>query len=191
MIKELIVVEGKNDAELVRRAYPQADVMITHGWGLSKAQVKALQTAHRRRGIIVFTDPDHGGQLIRRRLSKLLPGCHHAFIPREKAIKGGKVGVEAATVNDVVKALSQVRSEAEAPRDVFQMEDLVNAGLTGVPDAARRRRQVGDILGIGYGNSKSFLWRLNALGVTQQEFRQAVHQLEDDGNGYDQPPKYK
>ncbi|HBI55843.1 MAG TPA: RNAse M5, partial [Firmicutes bacterium] len=46
MIKELIVVEGKNDAEVVRRAFPQADIMITHGWGVSQSQILALQTAN-------------------------------------------------------------------------------------------------------------------------------------------------
>ena len=117
MIKELIVVEGKKDAEIVKRAFPQADVLITHGWGLTQAQIEALKTAQRRRGVIVLTDPDRAGEMIRRRLSRLLPGCGHAFIPRNKAIKDGKVGVEAARVEDVYHSL-QVRSEG-APRGEF------------------------------------------------------------------------
>lgn len=68
MVKELIVVEGKKDAEIVLRAFPTADVMITHGWGLTKAQGAALKTAHHRRGVIVLTDPDWAGEQIRRRL---------------------------------------------------------------------------------------------------------------------------
>lgn len=181
-MKELIVVEGKNDAAIVRRAFPDADVMITHGWGLSKAQTEALKTANRRRGVIILTDPDHAGELIRRRLSALLPGCRHAFVPRAKAIQNGKVGVEAASVEDVYKALIEVRSEGDV-QDNFKLQDLIDAGLTGSADAAMRRRIMGDLLSIGYGNSKNFLWRLNALGVTRSEFYQAIEKMEAGTDG--------
>ena len=182
MVKELIVVEGKNDAEKVKRAFPQADVMITHGWGLTKAQIEALQTAHQRRGGIIFTDPDRAGEMIRRRLSALLPGCRHAFIPRSKATKAGKVGVEAARVEDVYQSILRVRSFGQAA-DKFQMEDLVAHGLSGNPDAANKRRLLGAKLSIGYGNSKNFLMRLNALGVTQAEFLLALEEMEAELDG--------
>ncbi|MDD2281770.1 MAG: ribonuclease M5 [Eubacteriales bacterium] len=177
MIKELIVVEGKNDAEVVRRAFPQADIMITHGWGLSQSHILALQTANRRRGVIIFTDPDHAGERIRRRLSGLLPGCRHAFVPRERAVNKGKVGVEAASIEDIKAALARVRTEGPAGR-TFDQQDLIQGGLTGIPQAAARRKRLGNLLAIGYGNSKNFLWRLNALGITRTEFEQALKQLE-------------
>lgn len=185
MIKELIVVEGKNDAEVVKRAFPQADVLITHGWGLTQAQIEALKTAHNRRGVIVLTDPDRAGEMIRRRLSQLLPGCKHAFIPRDKAIKDGKVGVEAARIEDVSRSLLQVRSEG-SPRSEFRMEDLVAHGLSGNPNAAGKRRLLGEKLAVGYGNSKNFLMRLNALGVTREEFLRALAETEAELDGCNQ-----
>jgi ribonuclease M5 len=185
MIKELIVVEGKNDAEVVRRAFPDADVIITHGWGLSSAKITALQKANRRRGVIIFTDPDYVGEQIRRRLSRLLPGCRHAFIPQDRAVKNGKVGVEAASVEEVFQALVQVRSQGEAGSN-FQFQDLRANGLTGTADAALRRKLLGARLAIGYGNSKNFLWRLNAFGITRAEFFQQLEQMEAELNGRDQ-----
>jgi len=182
MIKELIVVEGKNDAEVVRRAFPDADVMITNGWGLSQNQVKALQTANARRGVIIFTDPDHAGELIRRRLTSLLPDCRHAFVSRDKAVKNGKIGVEAASVQDVFEALSRVRSQGKI-METFQFVDLISSGLTGSPGASMRRKLLGDRLSIGYGNSKNFLWRLNALGVTRAEFFREIEQMEAELDG--------
>lgn len=182
MVKELIVVEGKNDAEIVKRVFPQADVLITHGWGLTTAQVEALTKAHHRRGVIVFTDPDRAGEMIRRRLSTLLPGCRHAFIPRCKATKDGKIGVEAARVEDVYQSILKVRTPGGVENS-FQMEDLILHGLSGTPGAARRRRLLGAKLSIGYGNSKSFLMRLNALGVTQAEFQRALEEMEAGLNG--------
>jgi len=182
MIKELIVVEGKNDAAAVRRAFPGADVMITHGWGLSSEQIKAAQVANRRRGVIILTDPDHAGEMIRRRLAKFLPGCKHAFVPRAKAIRRGKVGVEAASVEAVFQALSQVRTEGK-DEELFTMEDMIAWGLAGADGASERRRNLGALLSIGYANGKAFLWRLNALGVTRTEFEEALARMEDCSDG--------
>jgi ribonuclease M5 len=185
MIKELIVVEGKNDAEVIRRAFPDADVMITNGWGLSQAQIKALQRANQRRGVIIFTDPDHAGDQIRRRLSKLLPGARHAFVPKDRAVKDGKVGVEAASIQDVSHALTSVRTEGEVKGE-FTNADMVENRLTAIPAASIRRRTLGALLSIGYGNSKTFLWRLNALGVTREEFTRALEQMEAEFDGCNQ-----
>ena len=185
MIKELIVVEGKKDAEAVRRAFPQADILITQGWGLSGSQIEALQTANQRRGVIVFTDPDHAGERIRQRIARMLPGCRHAFIPRGLATSKGKVGVEFASPKDILAVLATVRTEGKAAQ-TFGYEDLIRGGLTGIPGAAERRKKLGVQLAIGYGNSKNFLWRLNALGVTRREFAQALRQMEAE-NGNKQP----
>lgn len=184
-MKELIVVEGKRDAEAVRRAFPDADVMITHGWGLTASQVKALQTANRRRGVIVLTDPDHAGEQIRRRLTALLPNCRHAFIPRSLATSKGKVGVEAAASPAIKQALKMARSSSRAGT-TFDMQDLIRGGLTGTPKAASRRERLGQLLAIGYGNSKTFLWRLNSLGITRIEFDEALKQMEAELNGCDE-----
>ncbi|MTI96818.1 MAG: ribonuclease M5 [Firmicutes bacterium] len=188
MIKELIVVEGKKDAAAVRRAFPEADVLVTNGWGLTKRQIAAIRTAHARRGVIIFTDPDHAGEQIRRRLQKMLPGCRHAFVPGIVA-SDGKVGVEKADAETIRKALEKVRSSGSI-RNGFEMSDLLKAGLVGTPDAAKRRRRLGELLAVGYGNSKNFLWRLNALGVSRTEFEAAVQKLEAKSDGYYEARKH-
>jgi ribonuclease M5 len=92
------------------------------------------------------------------------------------------VGVEAARVEDVYQSILRVRSFGQAA-DKFQMEDLVAHGLSGNPDAANKRRLLGAKLSIGYGNSKNFLMRLNALGVTQAEFLLALEEMEAELDG--------
>lgn len=189
MIKELIVVEGKNDAAAVCRAFPGADILITQGWGLTPGQAEALKRAHRSRGVIIFTDPDRAGERIRRRLAALLPGCRHAFIPRERATDKGKIGVEAAAPADIAAALA--RAHTQGPRlIVFSAEDLRRAGLSGGPLAAVRRKRLGDLLAIGYGNSKNFLWRLNALGIRREEYFQALAEMEAEDSGCNAPPDH-
>ena len=57
------------------------------------------------------------------------------------------------------------------------MEDLIKHGLSGFPNSADNRAAVGAILGIGYGNGKQFLYRLNHYGISRDEFEQAVSML--------------
>ncbi len=59
------------------------------------------------------------------------------------------------------------------------MQDIAAAGLNGTPDAADRRAEVGAILGIGYGNAKQFLKRLNHYGVTRDEWDDALRQIRE------------
>ena len=51
-------------------------------------------------------------------------------------------------------------------------------GLIGNEDASYRRDKIGQILGIGYGNAKQFLSRLNNYGVTREEFVEAVKSID-------------
>lgn len=185
MVKELIVVEGEKDAQVVRRAFPQADIMVTGGWRLSPWQIQAMQQANTRRGVIIFTDPDHAGEKIRRRLSSLLPGCKHAYISRKQAARQNKIGVEHASVEAVATAIKAVRTQGGAGKE-FDIDDLLENRLAGAPAAARRRCRLGALLSIGYCNAKQFLWRLNALGVTREEFNHAVGQMEAESDVPDQ-----
>ena len=57
------------------------------------------------------------------------------------------------------------------------MVDLVRHGLSGMPDSAARRAVIGVKLGIGYGNGKQFLYRLNHYGITRDAYEEAVNSL--------------
>ena len=57
----------------------------------------------------------------------------------------------------------------------FTMVDLVRHGLSGMPDSAARRAVIGAKLGIGYGNGKQFLYRLNHYGITRDAYEEAVN----------------
>ena len=58
------------------------------------------------------------------------------------------------------------------------MEHLIDAGLIMGDSARRRREKMGDILGIGYGNGKQFLKRLNHYQITMEEFQRALEMIE-------------
>jgi ribonuclease M5 len=173
VIKEVIVVEGKDDISAVKRAV-DADVISTSGFGITEATLQRIKSAAEKRGVIIFTDPDFAGEQIRRTISKKIPNCKHAYLPRTEAVKDGDIGIENASPESIREALSKVKTEVEGNRIEFTIEDLIKNGLTGSANATKLRDKVGRELGIGYGNAKQFLSRLNRYGITREEFNKAL-----------------
>lgn len=179
MLQEIIVVEGQHDKTAVLRAV-QAEIIVTGGFAISRAVIDRVRLAQERRGVIILTDPDYAGEQIRRRLSQAVPGCRHAFVPRIDATRDDDIGVENASPAAIRAALSKVRTAVVEPRQEFEWLEMLAHGLTGHPDAARRRGALGKALGIGYANSKQFLARLNGYGITREEFEQALAVLDEE-----------
>lgn len=177
-IKEIIVVEGRDDETAVKQAV-EAEIIITHGFGIREKTFQLIKRAQASNGVIILTDPDHAGEQIRKRISDRVPGCKHAFIPREDATLSGNVGVENASPEVIIDALSKVQTLLSSPVERFTKKDLLSNDLIIVDGASERRDAVGGILGIGYGNAKTFLRRLNAYGITRDAFEQAVRSLND------------
>ena len=165
MIQQVIVVEGKSDIARVRQAV-DADLIATGGYALRSAVIQDIRAAYEKRGIIILTDPDGPGEKIRSRLSVMFPEALHAFVPKSEASTEDDVGIENASPESI-------RLYQESSHE-FHMEDLWNSGLTGAEDATGKRASVGAILGIGYGNAKQFLRRLNHFGITRKEWESAL-----------------
>jgi ribonuclease M5 len=177
MIKEIIVVEGRDDEAAVKRAV-DAETIATHGFGIRQETFTRIEKAYAERGIIIFTDPDHAGETIRKRLAERFPEGKHAFLPREEAMKDGDVGIENATPASIIEALGKARPAILEKRTAFSFEDMLLYGLAGINGAAERRDKLGKRLGIGYGNSKVFLNRLNQYGISREEFLKAAENSE-------------
>ena len=166
------------DVRAVRRAV-EADCIITDGFRLRSAAIKNIRAAYEKRGIIILTDPDTVGERIRTRLTEMFPRARHAFIPAENAtnLSDGDIGIEQASPAAIRAALEKVRTPMDAPAEIFSMADMMQAGLTGMEDAAVRRAHLGRRLGLGFANAKTFLRRLNTYGITREEFISATEEL--------------
>lgn len=173
LIREVIVVEGLHDKQAIDRAV-RADVLISNGSAVSESFLKSVERAQQQRGVIILTDPDYAGERIRRIVSRRIPGCKHAFISRNAALKDGDLGVENASPEAIQKALQDVRSEWEGVREEFSWEEMTSYGLNGRPYSSKLRSLIGEKLGIGYGNAKTFWKKLNMLGVGREEFEHAL-----------------
>lgn len=175
-IKEVVIVEGRDDTAAVKRAV-DALTIETHGYGIKKETWKMIEKAYREKGIIIFTDPDYAGNQIRKRLTKKFPKSGQAYLSKKDALKADDIGIENAAPESIREALQKSHCTLEEKRDEFTMEDLRAYGLTADPQAAEKRDRLGKALGIGYGNSKSFLGRLNQFGVTREEILKHLREI--------------
>ena len=173
MLKEVLIVEGKSDVIAVKRAV-EADCIATGGFHITRRTLENISAAYERRGIIILTDPDAAGENIRRFLSKKFPDAKHAYIPRDEATANDDVGIEQAAPESIRKALSKVRTLEINPREEFTAAEMIAFKLSGGVESSRLRDKVGAALGIGYGNVKTFVRRLNNYGVTRSEFMEAL-----------------
>lgn len=174
-IREIIVVEGKDDTTAIKRAV-DADTIETNGSAVNQATIEKVRRAQETRGVIIFTDPDFPGEKIRKTIAESVPGCKHAFLPKASALgKGGKgVGVEHARPEAIREALKDAQVMHETIAEEISQEDLITAGLIGGEGAKERRIKLGELLKIGYTNGKQLHKRLMMFQISRQEFAEAI-----------------
>lgn len=173
MLSEVVIVEGKMDVAAVSRAV-EADCIVTGGFHFNRRTLANIAAAYNRRGIIILTDPDSAGERIRKFLTERFPNAKHAYVPKFEAAANGDIGIEQAAPEAIRAALGKVRTLELEPRAEFTAAEMVGFGLAGGEGSAGLRDRIGAALGIGYGNVKTFVRRLNSYGVTRAEFMEAL-----------------
>lgn len=194
-VKQAIVVEGKHDVIRVHSAV-EALVVPTDGFRLFKDPEKMalLRRLAATRGLIILTDSDSAGGVIRNHLCGSIPTEQmlQAYIPprpgkeRRKATpsREGLLGVEGMDAATVVAALERAgatfEDEIATPRETLALtkSDLMELGLTGGTDSAERRRRLLSALDLpGYLSANRLLEVVNAT-VTPQEWAHLLTALD-------------
>ena len=173
LIKEVIVVEGKDDIAAVKKAV-NAEMIATGGFGINAKVIARIKEAQKRKGVIVLTDPDFAGEKIRKIIAKRVPGIKHAYIAQEDGIKDDDIGVENASPEVIIEALNRAKVTLEEKAESFDAQDMFYFRLNGDPNAKARRIKLGNKCGICYGNANQMLSRLNNYGITKEEFIEAI-----------------
>ena len=153
-IKEAIVVEGRYDKNTLSQIV-DAPILETSGFGIfkDKKQMALLRQVAEKRGLIVFTDADGAGFVIRNHIKSAIPGKYlkHAYTPdifgkeRRKATPGkeGKLGVEGMKREVILEALRKAGATMEGencPRtNAITKQDLMDLGLSGGPGSSEKR----------------------------------------------------
>lgn len=188
-IKEIIVVEGKSDTNRLKDCFGDlgVDTIETTGSAISQETIARIKAAQKKRGVIIFTDPDFNGNRLRTIIQKAVPDAKQAFLPRNKAVpkhSDGSLGIEHAKDEDIKSALAAVYTQTENDFKDYDQSDMVNLGLIGRTDSHQRRLFVGSELKIGYTNAKQFLNRLNMFQVAPKDLLAAVKNF-DKGSTHD------
>ena len=176
MLKEVLIVEGKMDVVAINRAV-EADCIITNGFHFTRKTLDNISAAYNKRGIIILTDPDTAGENIRKFLADKFPNAKHAYIPRDEATANDDIGVEQAKPESIRNALSKVHTLEINPRNEFTATEMIKYNLSGGVESSKLRDKIGAELGIGYGNTKTFVKRLNNFGITRDEFLSALEKV--------------
>ncbi len=193
-IREAIVVEGRYDKNTLSQIV-DAPIFETSGFGIfkDKQQLALLRRVAQKRGLIVFTDSDGAGFVIRNHLKSTIPGQYlkHAYIPdipgkeRRKSSPGkeGKLGVEGMSPEIILEALR--RSGATVEGEVIfsgcciTKQDLMELGLSGGPNSKELRKMLLKKLDFPeHMSSNAMLQSLNLL-YTRNELEQILQECSD------------
>ena len=183
-IKEAIVVEGRYDKNTLSQIV-DAPILETSGFGIFKdrEQMSLLRRVAERRGLIVFTDSDGAGFVIRNHIKSAIPGKYlkHAYIPdvygkeKRKAAPGkeGKLGVEGLPPEILLDALRRAGATIEGQdspgKKGITKQDLMARGLSGGANAGAKRQLLLKKLGLPERMSANAMLQALNLLCTPEE----------------------
>ena len=193
-IKEAIIVEGRYDRNTLSQIV-DATIFETNGFGIfkNKEQMALLRTVAQKRGLIVLTDSDGAGFVIRNHLKSAIPGAYlkHAYIPdiagkeKRKSAPGkeGKLGVEGMRPEVILEALRACGATfddetQDSPRTAITKQDFVELGLSGGTDSSVKRLCVQKAMNLPEHMSANALLQALNLLMTADELRNLVTTLE-------------
>ena len=162
-IREAIVVEGRYDKNTLSQIV-DAPILETSGFGIfkDKEQMSLLRRVAERRGLIVFTDSDGAGFVIRNHIKSAIPGKYlkHAYIPdvygkeKRKTAPGkeGKLGVEGLSpeilIDSLRRAGATIEGEDSPGNKGITKQNLMALGLSGGANAGAKRQKLLKRLGL-------------------------------------------
>ncbi len=192
-IKEAIVVEGRYDKNTLSQIV-DAPILETSGFGIfkDKQQMALLRQAAKKRGLIVFTDSDGAGFVIRNHIKSAIDGKYlkHAYIPdiygkeRRKATAGkeGKLGVEGMRPEVIVEALRRagatIEGESHGTPQGITKQDLVELGLSGGKDSSALRLKLLKKLNLPQRMSANAMLQALNLLYTKENVVEIIESLE-------------
>ena len=158
-VREAVIVEGKYD-KIKLSSIVDGLILTTDGFGIfkDKEKMELLRKLAKTRGLLILTDSDSAGFLIRNHLTGSIDNRYikHCYIPdvfgkekrKEKASAEGKLGVEGMKAQHLIDALQnagvtvEMADHEERPRETRSITklDLYEDGLSGRPDSAARRK---------------------------------------------------
>ena len=191
-IREAILVEGRYDKNTLSQIV-DAPIFETNGFGIfkDKEQLSLLRKVAEKRGLIVFTDSDGAGFVIRNHVKSAIDGSYlkHAYIPdipgkeRRKAAPGkeGKLGVEGMRPDVILEALRRAGATIEGKEasvsSAITKQDMMELGLSGGANSSAIRASLMKKLELPEHMSANALLQALNLLLTKEELTELVRSL--------------
>lgn len=188
-ISRPIIVEGKYDKIKLSRIV-KANIITTDGFGIFSKEEKNLliRRLGEARGVIVLTDSDGAGLVIRNHLRNLLPKekVIHIYTPQIKGkekrkdapSKEGFLGVEGMELDWLTKALEPFADGGVPDRMELTKADLYALGLSGREDSEKRRKALAAALKLPTNLSANALLEAICMLITKEEFEKALEEIQ-------------
>lgn len=193
-IDRIVVVEGKYD-KIKLSSIINGIIIETDGFGIFKDRdkQKLLRNLAAKKGIVILTDSDSAGFVIRSFLTSIIPNEYivNAYIPdvygkekrKETYSKEGKLGVEGVSPEVIVSALIQAgvcctQSEAKHTRKVTSV-DLFDDGLTGTFESNNNRLKLLKYLDLPERMSKNAMLNIINSFMTYDDYKLAVEKSKE------------
>ena len=189
-IREVIVVEGRYDRNTLSQVV-DALIFETNGFAVfnDREKLEALRMLAEERGLILLTDSDSAGFVIRNRLKSLIPPekIKQAFVPavpgREKRknrpSKEGLLGVEGMRPEELIRALKNAGASEDscAEEERITDADFYRLGLNGRPGSAQLRRRLAQELHLPLLISRTDLQKTAGFLLSREELEALVTRL--------------
>lgn len=187
-IKQAIIVEGRYD-KITLENVVDALIIPTNGFGIfsDKEKCALIRTLAKRQGIIVMTDSDKAGSVIRSYLKNIVGDGEiiNVYLPqlkgkerrKQRSSKEGLLGLEGMSADTIEQALSRFNITGEmvlCKRDKITKTQLFCYGLSGGENSAKKRESLLHYLGLPeYLSANKLLDIINTL-YEKQEFEEMM-----------------
>lgn len=190
-ISETIIVEGRYDVNTIKQCV-DAHIIETSGFGIfnDREKRKLIETIAQKNGIIVLTDSDGAGLVIRNYLKGSIRGVvKHAYIPeiegkekrKNEASKAGLLGVEGMRPEIIIEALKRAGATFDDSLNKsfggITKQDMYALGLSGGAESAIRRERLAKKLDLPTKLSANALLDAINLIFTREEFESATEEI--------------
>ena len=187
-LREVIVVEGRYDRNALSQVV-DALIFETGGFGIfhHPEKVEALRMLAEQRGLIILTDSDGAGFVIRNRLKGLLPQnrIRQAYVPavegkekrKEKPSRQGLLGVEGMRPEVLIEALRRAGATENDNEPWASSALFFSLGLTGKNGSVQLRKKLAESLDLPADISQTDLKKAVSALLTETELRELLSRL--------------
>jgi ribonuclease M5 len=172
MREYIYVVEGKHDADKIRKILPNAICVVTNGTHITTETIELIKQYQKSYDIVLVLDPDFPGEKIRKIITNEIGICKHIYVNQQVAISKNKkkVGIEHISRVELTNILKDHIHKQDI-QGTLSITDLYDLKLTGNEKSKQNRIIIGDYFHIGYANTKEMLRRLNAFHISYDQIQ--------------------